>query len=236
MVLTIIIGVATGLAASALFWWLQAKLLRPRIVICPSLRLVEGEEGASRTRPTWEFTVINRGRFAAADISLKVNFSVPGLLSAGNVFNFYMRDLSVSWMEPGTDDQYVIGPKHLLQDDEQKEYCTKLEKMLGRSLRQLDMLELLEACAGSYVTVFVASNHAFSGARSFTRGVFAEKDFIMANNECGREACCNAEQGSWSSVSGLVTRLSQGLMQVAHQSRTDAGRTSAFSDPSKSAR
>lgn len=190
MVLTVVIGVATGLAASALFWWLQAKLMRPQIVICPTLRIIRDSGSAPGTRRVCEFTVVNRGRFAAADISIKANLSVPGLLSDGSVFDLYMRDLTVSWMEPGADDQYVIGTMHLLQDKEQKEYCMRLEGRLDRSLEQLDLLELMKACSGSFVTVFVASNHAFSGARSFKRAMFTENDFIPASKACERADCC----------------------------------------------
>ena len=98
---TVVTGVLTGIAASALFWWMQAKLLRPKLVICPNLRLVVGQNSNSETHLVCEFIVINHSRFAAADISIKANFSVPSLLSEGGVFDFYMRDLAVPWIEPG---------------------------------------------------------------------------------------------------------------------------------------
>jgi hypothetical protein len=44
------------------------------------------------------------------------------------------------------------------------------------------MRELMESFPGSYVTVFVTSNHAFSGARSFRRAKFTEKDFTLIEN------------------------------------------------------
>lgn len=174
--LTVLIGVATGLAASALFWWLQTKLLRPKIVINPVLRSTKADF-------TCEFQIVNRSRFAAADISIKANLSMPGLLSDGSNYVFYIRNLALAWMEPGTHEEYFIGPKYLWQDDDQKEYCTELENLLGKSLKQLDMHELMKSCPDSYVTVFVASNHAFSGARSFERAKFTEKDFVLVNPE-----------------------------------------------------
>jgi hypothetical protein len=182
ILLTIFTGVATGLAASALFWWLQAKLLRPKIVICPDLRLAEVEEKDSTAHFSCEFKIINRSRFAAADISIKANLAVPGLLSGGSRYIFYMRDVTIAWMDPGADEEYFIGPVYLWQDDDQKEYCTRLEGMLGKSLGQLDLRELMKSCPGSYVTVFVASNHAFSGARSFKHAKFTEKDFTLVDS------------------------------------------------------
>jgi hypothetical protein len=189
-VLTIVIGVATGLAASALFWWLQAKLLRPKTFICsqPIFAITE-QTKTSRTHLAYQFIVVNRGRIAAADISIKITFSVPGFLSKDRVFDFYMRDLTVPWMGPRTDDQYNIEPHQLLLDAEQKEYCISLERKLGRSLRHMEMRELVESCDGSYVTVFVASNHAFSGARSFKRAIFTAQDFIQENNICELRNC-----------------------------------------------
>jgi hypothetical protein len=104
---------------------------------------------------------------------------MPGLLSDGSNYIFYMRDLSVAWMEPGSDNEYFIGPQYLFQDDDQKEYCERLEALLGKPLDQLDMRELMASRTGSFVTVYVTSNHAFSGARSFRRAKFTEKDFTL---------------------------------------------------------
>ena len=207
IVLTVVIGVATGLAASALFWWLQAKLLRPKMIICPDLRLVRAVNSNSEIHFVCEFTLINRSRFAAADISIKANFTVPGLLSEHGVFDFYMRDLVVPWMEPGKGDHYIIGSEYLLHESDQKEYYTRLENRLGKSLERLNMRELVEACAGSYVTVFVASNHTFSGARAFKRAIFTEKDFILASNSCERADCCQVDRARWSFLSALAKKL-----------------------------
>lgn len=101
-------GVATGLAASALFCWLQAKLLRPKIYICPELRLVKAKCEKSATNFTCEFKVVNRSHFAAADLSIKANLAVPGLPSDGSRYVFYMRDLALPWMEPGADEEYFV--------------------------------------------------------------------------------------------------------------------------------
>jgi hypothetical protein len=186
--LTVFLGVATGLAASVLFWWLQARLLRPKIVISPDLRLTANEETGSAAYASCEFQTINRSRFAAADISIKANLWVPGLLSDGSRYIFYMRDLKVPWMDPGTHEEYFVGPGYLLQDGDQKEYCSRLEDLLGRPLGQVNMRELMEACPGSFLTVFVASNHAFSGARSFVRARFTDKDFTVIENQTDRHA------------------------------------------------
>ena len=85
-------------------------------------------------------------------------------------------------MEPGEDQEYFVGPRYLSQDADQKEYCIKLESLLGKSLEKMDMSELMSCCPGSYMTVYVTSNHAFSGARAFKRAKFTESDFIVAAN------------------------------------------------------
>jgi hypothetical protein len=107
--LTVFTGVATGLAASALLWWLQAKLLRPKIVICPDLRLTGAEEEDSSTHLSCEFKIVNRRRFAAADISIKANLALSGLLGDGSRYIFYMRDLTLAWMEPGRTTNISLG-------------------------------------------------------------------------------------------------------------------------------
>jgi hypothetical protein len=203
---TILISVATGLAASALFWWLQAKLLRPKVVICPDLRLIKSAKGENSKHSVCEFYAINRGRFAAADISIKATFLVPDFLTHGKDFAFYMRDIVTAWLGPGMDNQYVIGPQHLLHDSEQKEYCARLERKIGKSLRQIDMRELMESCPGSYVTVFMASNHAFSGARSFNHVIYTEKDFLPTGGRCMRAGCCEVTQ-RWYKLRALATIL-----------------------------
>jgi hypothetical protein len=180
--LSVLIGVTTGIAASALFWWLQAKLLRPKMIVLPALTLTRVEGKGFKNYFSCEFKIINRSRFAAADISVKANLYVPGLFPAGSNYIFYMRDLAVAWMDPGADNDFFIGPEYLLKIDDQKEYCTRLEDKLGKSLEQLDMPQLMQSCPGSYVAVFVTSNHAFSGARSFVRAKFTEKDFIVVDN------------------------------------------------------
>lgn len=64
---------------------------------------------------------------------------MPGLLSDGSNYIFYMRNLSTAWMEPGSDEEYFVGPQYLFQEDDQKEYCARLEALPGKSLNQLDM-------------------------------------------------------------------------------------------------
>lgn len=148
----------------------------------PQLRLVAAEKTELAVHFTCEFKIVNRSRFAAADLSIKANLAVPGLLSDGSRYVFYMRDLALPWIDPGADEEYFVGPKYLSQDDDQKEYCAKLENLLGRSLEQMDMRELMRSTPGSYMAVYVASNHAFSGARAFERAKFTETDFIVAED------------------------------------------------------
>ena len=186
--LSVFIGVATGLAASALFWFLQAKLLRPKMTICPALTITKVAEKSSETHFSCEFKIVNRSRFAAADITVKANLYMPGFFTDGSNYIFYMRDLTVAWMDPGADNDFFIGPDYLLRSDDQREYCTKLEDRLGESLERLDMPRLMQSCPGSYVTVFVTSNHAFSGGRSFIRAKFIEKDFTVIDNNVMQHA------------------------------------------------
>jgi hypothetical protein len=57
-----------------------------------------------------------------------------------------------------------------------------LENLPGKPLEQIDMRELMGSFPDSYMTVYVASNQAFSGARAFKRAKFTEKDFIIVDD------------------------------------------------------
>jgi hypothetical protein len=95
--LAIITGVATGVLASALFWLWQAKLLRPRLIICPTLAKYALADGDTR----YQFKVTNAGRRAVADIRIWVKVLMPDLVTAGSTEVIAILEVENPWMRAG---------------------------------------------------------------------------------------------------------------------------------------
>jgi hypothetical protein len=170
------LSLATGVLASMLFWWWQAKLLQPKVTICPTLAKYELPDG----RRVCELKVVNNGRRPAADILLTVRLIVPGLASPGANQVFKLREESFPWLDRGEDHYFLISLNQLSETsktDYGQLFPNKIADafVLGTEA-DIPVWEVLELCIGATINVYLAANDAFSGARAFQKQTFQLSD------------------------------------------------------------
>lgn len=156
-----------------LFWWWQAKLLQPKVTICSTLARYQNSDG----RAQCEVKLVNHGHRSAADLSVKIQLVVPGLINPGANQVFDLRDEHLPWLSPKEDWYYLIAPDQLSDSDKRTYETIFLTNFRVPLSDELDMRKLLESCKGASVKVFVAANDAFSGAKAFSKQSFGARDF-----------------------------------------------------------
>lgn len=94
---------------------------------------------------------------------------------------FKLRDENVAWLDPGEDWYFSLRPRHLPDNARQQleSYlpAEKVTALKGESDSEIDMWEILSACAGTVIKAYVAASDSFSGARAFSMRVFQHLDF-----------------------------------------------------------
>jgi hypothetical protein len=187
-IIGVVLGLATGVLASMLFWWWQAKLLQPKVAVCPTLTRYEVLDG----RRVCEFKVVNTGRRPAADIFIAVRLIVPGLISPGMNQVFKLREEGFPWLDKGEDQYFSISPSQL-SDSDKKRYGQFFPKKIAEALTagseaEIAMWELLDACKDATVNVYLAASDSFSGARAFGKRTFQLSDVrdgaFLENSTC----------------------------------------------------
>jgi hypothetical protein len=177
MVIGIIISVLTGVCASALFWWWQAKLLRPKITICPTLARYEEGNGDRRC----QFRIVNSGRRPVAEIAIRVQAVMPGLVHSDKKEILDIREIERPWLGNGKVVTYTIRSSYLTQDSKRRyrQYFppTIADALLADPEIEVDMQDFLSSCKHSVIRIYVASSDTFSGARAFVTREFTSEDF-----------------------------------------------------------
>jgi hypothetical protein len=202
-VTAIIIGVITGFAASMTFWLWQARLFQPKIKICPMLADYTLADDPDK-RPRCEFTFLNRGHRAAADLTITAQAVVPGLMGDDNMI-LRLREDAQPWASARNHEQYFLYLSRI-SDDDKKVYGQRLPEHVAQSLRgdapEVSIREFVTICEGATVEIFVAASDSVFGGRCFVKQVFGKEDFRTSDTvfrkgvTCGRVGCCQARR-SW---------------------------------------
>lgn len=194
----IVIGLITGVFASMLFWWWQAKILQPKVTICPTLARYKSREGKERC----EVKLINSGRRSAADLLVKIHLIVPGLTGHGINQVFVLREERLPWLSPKEDWYYLIDPSQF-SDRDRQDYEHFFFDSFGiplRNLTDVSMRKFLERCEGAVIKVFVAANDSFSGAAAFSKQEFELGDIsigaFLEGDTCSHTGAYEASQAS----------------------------------------
>lgn len=189
----IIISVLTGLLASALFWWWQAKLLRPRLMICSTLARYVLPDGTRQC----QVKIINVGRRAVADLEVTVRAAMPGLVRADATEILTVRDVHRPWLSKGSSVLYAIRPDHIAEQDRRR-FSDNFPPLIASALLdesrdRIDIKDVLETRPDSRLIAYVAASDSFSGARVFERHAFGMADFSNGYFRKGRN-CSHSEQ------------------------------------------
>jgi len=134
----IITGVLTGVISAALFWWWQAKLMRPKLRLCPTIaryRLARDEVDR------YQIKVINGRRRLAVDLRVTVSIHLPDLVSPGSVETLSLHRFENPSL--GKNIRYRIQPGHMPQDT-QRRYLKYLPPHLATPNKNGNVVDLGE--------------------------------------------------------------------------------------------
>jgi hypothetical protein len=173
----IVISVLTGIFSTVLFWWWQAKLLTPKVKICPTLGKYVFRDGKNR----YQFKVTNIGRRPVAEITIIVRIIMPGLLRPGARQILTLCELRRPWLKKGQDVLYPIHPDQMSKDDKE-EYSSHFpdpiaDALLKKTDDDVDLIEFLQIRPGSVIQVHVVATDSFSIARAYFEQEFGLDDF-----------------------------------------------------------
>jgi len=187
LLIGIVTGVVTGVLASALFWLWQAKLMRPRMAICPTL----AKYALSDRQTRYQFKILNVGRRPVADVRVWVRVLMPGLVKAGTPEVINILEFERPWIAKGGSHRRRINPSHMPDDTRrsyQKYFPTKINELL-RAGQAIDLVDFLKIREGSTLRVEVAATDAFSGARAYVQQLFGLDDIkegAFLKNSCSQ--------------------------------------------------
>jgi hypothetical protein len=188
----IVISVLTGIFSTVLFWWWQAKLLTPKVKICPTL----GKYVLWNGKDQYQFKVTNTGRRPVAEITITVRAIMPNLLRPGGNEIITFCELRRPWLKRGRDVLFPIHPEQMSKDDKEK-YSSHFpdpiaDALLNETDDDVDLIEFLQISPGSAIQVYVVATDSFSIARAYFEQEFGLKDF--KDSQFIINSCDHAEQ------------------------------------------
>lgn len=188
-----------------IFWLWQARLFQPKIRICPALADYTHPEDPAEI-PRCEFTLINQGKRAAADLAISAYAVVPGLTGVGDRVWLRLRDERLPWTGAGASEQYFLYISRIPEEDK-KAYAPWFPEPIARALAgdgpEVSVRDFLAICENATIEVVVAANDSVFGGRSFKRHVFQHNDFrsdhdtFVQGVTCGYDRCCQASRLPW---------------------------------------
>lgn len=163
--LGIVLGVATGVAASVIFWFLQFRVFRTKIRVSPTIARYSYQRGGTRC----QVKIRNASRRDVIELSVTMRAVMPGLTRRGSPAVLTLGE----WTRPllrGEDEvQYLVRPESM-SDDERSRHARFLPSSIVDAIaarEPVDLIDFLKLADGSYIEVFAFGTDALSGARGF---------------------------------------------------------------------
>ena len=202
-----------------IFWLWQARLFQPKIRICPALADYTLPDDPAKI-PRCEFTLINQGKRAAADLVISAYAVVPGLAGDGRIW-LKLRDERLPWTGAGSNEQYFLYLSRI-PDEDKKAYAPWFPEPIARSLTgdgsEVSVRDFLTTCENATIEVVVAANDSIFGGRAFKRHVFRHNDFRAGYDTfkegvtCGYGGCCQASRLPWRGLRLRRSWMINGIM------------------------
>jgi hypothetical protein len=181
----IITGVLTGIISAVLFWWWQAKLMRPKLILCPTIaRYRLPGEKVDR----YQIKIINGRRRLAVDLKVTVAIHLPGLVRHGSVETLTL--LKSENPSLGINVRYRIQPGRMPQDTKDR-YLSYFPAYLAKSIshgQTVDLDEFFKIYEGAFLRVSASATDSFSGANGFVRETYYA-DSMRAGRFAGGRSC-----------------------------------------------
>lgn len=138
VVIGIVTGVLTGVASAALFWWWQAKLMRPKLILCPTIaRYRLPDDKVDR----YQIKINNGRRRLAIDLKVTVSIHLPDLVRTGSTETVTLHKSENPSLNINV--RHRIQPGRMPQDTKDR-YLSYLPPHLAKSIRHGETVDLGE--------------------------------------------------------------------------------------------
>lgn len=185
VVIGIVTGVLTGVASAALFWWWQAKLMRPKLILCPTIaRYRLPDDKVDR----YQIKINNGRRRLAIDLKVTVSIHLPDLVRTGSTETVTLHKSENPSLNINV--RHRIQPGRMPQDTKDR-YLSYLPPHLAKSIRHgetVDLGEFFTLYPGAFLVVSASAVDSFSGAGSFMQGKYYA-DSVKIGRFAGGRSC-----------------------------------------------
>ena len=192
LALGIATGVLAGLASSILFWWWQARILRPRITLCPEL-------GRYRPNSTpafnYQLKVVNSGRRAMVNLRAAVRILMPDLVRKGSVEVLQLETQERPWLDAKAQVRYNVRP-NTIADDTRARYRQFFSAAINGAFEageDVDLLDFLAQSPRASISVIVSAEDSFSGARRFMKQTYGPANMGTGRHLPGTSCQCTGQ-------------------------------------------
>lgn len=191
MIISIIVGVITGIIASVTVWWILFHKMAPQIGFAENIKKAKSEN--TKTGYYYQFKIGNlKRRASAVDVWIKAVLYLPEFPSAGmtniyliptgseNIFEFTPRK------EGHTGWQQRISLK--INDDKftiifDRTYFSDQIKSLAKE-KMLRLEDILSITPNAFIIIYVSAMDSFSGSKKvFKSKEYKLKDIIYGQYE-----------------------------------------------------
>jgi hypothetical protein len=181
----IITGVLTGVVSATLFWWWQAKLMRPKLLLCLT---IAHYKFARDKVDRYQIKIINGRRRLAVDLRVTVSMYVPGLVNPDSVETVLFHKFENPSLNKNI--RYRIQPGYMPQDV-QRRYLNYLPAHLSAAIRSgkpVDLGEFFKLHEDAFLKVSASATDSFSGASGFVQGKYYA-DSVRMGKFAGGKSC-----------------------------------------------
>jgi hypothetical protein len=165
VVIGIVTGVLTGIAAALIFWWWQARLMRPKITLCPTLaKYVRPYDNNTR----YQFKIINKSRRAAAYVRITISAVFPGLIYKNSRETIRIRDLDMHWFQGHSHRLFRVQPSRMIVEsrDSYLKYFPNHIAVAINNGDNVDLIDFLNVRPNSILQIDVSATDPTTGAIS----------------------------------------------------------------------
>jgi hypothetical protein len=176
VLISITVGVFTGVLSSFAVWWFLTKRIRPRIAICPSLALFQGASG----RPNTQYRICNRGTRPAHDVSISTTARMPSLIRQGVTESVFVETRYMPILAPGGAPRWALRLSN--SDGLTGYYLRWLPSKLQAHYKEtgrIPAFEFLRQVPGSSIRVAVFATDAYSKTREYFEQTFTADDIAQ---------------------------------------------------------
>jgi hypothetical protein len=184
-VLSVVIGVATGLTSSLLLWVWLTHIMKPKVAWCPTAATYQlDDDHVIRT----QVRLNNNGRRPILDVQITLRLSCPSLVVDGTTEWITLAEHKAPSIAPGSSRRWRV---RLERDGVLNRYTAYLTDGLSDRIRRGDpvtMQAFIEMCPGTQLHCYATATDPVSGSRALSHVVIGKDELRegrFADTGCG---------------------------------------------------